>query len=250
MASVRTVKSSILKNYAASGRNQIKTISNRVRFELLAERNLHQLLVRLNASEPGSQNDYHQYLQMVRDENISDADFLSAIKESKQCIELLTKHEELAKALVALDWMSQRDETIVEYQSFLIDLLSSHNKFVKDAAHNLIAKLVPKELECGLWSKGEPADDLCRRMNYVLRTAGTILDVIPLSLETVTKACNTYFPFYTKPSFVYAGFVRNLLKLMAMRPIIKEELFMIILNKYGLPLRCRLCIVLICLICS
>lgn len=232
MASIRTTKSSILKNYVASNRNQVKqTFNNRVRFELLAHRSLHKLLLSIEDQKPESVGEYNEYLSMIRDDNISEADFLSAIQESKECIELLTKHEELAKALIDLDWLKQNDEAISEYQSFLIDLLSSHNKFVKAATFSMISKMVPRDSEQFMWLKGEPAEEVNRRIAHVITTTSHVMDVIPLSVNTVLKACAFFFPFYTKPSFIFAGFVRNLIKLMNYHPGIKEELFATILNK-------------------
>lgn len=233
MTSVRTTKSSILKNYVASNRNQIKqSFSNRVRFELLADKSLHKLLLSIDPLKKETVVDYNAYIGMIRDENISEADFLSAIQESKECIQLLTKYEELAKALIELDWLKQNDEAIAEYQTFLIDLLSSHNKFVKAAAYSMVAKLVPKVSEQALWLRGEPADEVNRRIGHVICSISKVMDVIPLSINTWLKACAFFFPFYTKPSFVYAGFIRNLIRLMNYHPNIKEELFSIILNKY------------------
>lgn len=232
MSSVRTTKSSILKNYVATNRNQIKhSFINRVRFELLADKSLHKLLLSIEEQKPESVGEYNEYLSMIRDENISEADFLSAIQESKECIELLTKYEELAKALIDLDWLKQNDQAIAEYQSFLIDLLSSHNKFVKPATFSMISKMIPRDSEQFMWKKGEPSDEVNRRITHVVCTTSNVMDVIPLSVNTVLKACAFFFPFYTKPSFVFAGFVRNLIKLMNYHPSIKEELFSIILNK-------------------
>lgn len=232
MASVRTTKSSILKNYVASNRNHVRqSFNNRVRFELLAHKSLHKVLLSIDEQKPDGVGEYNEYLSMIRDENISEADFLSAIQESKECIELLTKYDELAKALIDLDWLKQNDQAIAEYQSFLIDLLSSHNKFAKTAIFSMIFKLVPKETEQFMWPKADPVAEVNRRISHVICTTSNVMDVIPLSVNTVLKACTFFFPFYTKPSFVFAGYVRNLIKLMNYHPSIKEELFAIILNK-------------------
>lgn len=233
MTSIRTTKSSILKNFESRGRDQIKNaIANRVRFELLTHKRLHQILMNVETNAPNSVRDYNQYLSMIRDEHLSDTDFLSAIQESKECIELLIKYEDMAKALISLDWTKHDAHAVDEYQSFVVDLLSSHNKFVKTAVGNMVAILLPKDTDEAVWTDSStPVEQEQLRIQSVLNTLKRILDIIPLSVHTLIKACAEYYPFYTVKPFIYAGYFRNMLEVMRLHPSVEKQLLTSILTK-------------------
>lgn len=224
-----SVNSSILK---ANARDALRDNINRVRFELLANRSLNKVLLGIECNHANSVRDYNEYLRMIRDDCISEADFMSAIQESRECIALLTKYKDLAHALLALDWLRQPTEAVAQYQLFLIDLLSAHNKFTKYAVRLLVAKLVPRDVDQYMWLGGRPANaEIELRVGRVLEALTMVMEVIPLSHNMVLNEIDVIFPYYTKPSFVYAGFLSSIFRLMVIRQEIKQDCFRLVLGK-------------------
>lgn len=229
MSSIGNLNTSILK---AKSRELLRENINRVRFELLPNRSLNKLLLGIEANDPNSLRDYNDYLRMIRDECISEADFMSAVQESRECIGLLTKYRDLAQALLGLDWLRQPAEAADQYQLFLIDLLSAHNKYTKFAVRQLVVQLVPRDVDQYMWTGGRPvAAEMQQRIGRVLETLGCVMEVIPLSHSMVLDEVDATFPFYTKASFVYAGFLSSVLQLMVSRPEIKADCFRLVLGK-------------------
>lgn len=229
MSEYGSLQTSILK---AKSRDLLRENINRVRFELLANRSLNKVLLGIEANDANSVREYNDYLRMIRDECISEADFLSAIQESRECIGLLTKYRDLAQALLALDWLRQPAHAVDQYQLFLVDLLSAHNKYTKFAVRQLVGQLVPREVHQYMWTGGQPsAPEMELRVGRVLDTLGRVMEVIPLSHNMVLQEVDAAFPFYAKASYVYAGFQSSVLRLMVSRPEIKPDLFRLVLNK-------------------
>lgn len=222
---------SILK--AKKSRDLIRESINRVRFELLANRSLHKVLLGVEAADPTARRDYDDYLRMIRDECISEADFMSAIQESRECIALLVKYKELAQALLSLDWLRQPPEAAAQYQLFLIDLLTSHNKYTRFAVRQLIGALVPRDIDQYQYTGAVPTGAEAElRRNRVLETIGRVLEVIPLAHNMVLHAVDSTFPFHTRASYVYAGFLDSVLLLMAdATDELKADMFRVVMSK-------------------
>lgn len=223
------MQTSILK---ARSRDLLREHQNRVRFELLANRSLGKVLAGIEADDPNSMRDYNDYLRMIRDECISEADFMSAVQEGRECIDLLTQYRDLAQALLELDWLRQPADAVVQYQLLLVDLLSAHSKFAKFAVRQLVAKLVPRDVDQYMWSGGRPASvEIQLRCDRVLETLGCVLEVIPLSQGMVLDELDALFPFHTRPSFVVAGFLCGVLRLMVSRPELRVECYRLVMSK-------------------
>lgn len=229
MSTIGSLSTSILK---AKSRELLRDNINRVRFELLTNRSLVKVLSAMDAEETNGAREYNDYLRMIRDECISEADFLAAIQESRECIQLLTKYKELAQALLRLDWLRQPPQAVEQYQLFLVDLLSAHNKYTKFAVHQLAKQLLPREADQYMWTGGVPATaEVELRVTRVLETFRRVLEVIPLSYSMVLEELENVFPFYAKSSYLYAGFVSCILRLMVLWPPLKADLFRLLLDK-------------------
>lgn len=230
MSTIGSLNASILK---AKSRDLLRDNINRVRFELLTNHSLSKVLSAMDDEHTsGGQREYNDYLRMIRDECISEADFLAAIQESRECIELLTKYKELAQALLALDWLRQPPAAVEQYQLFVVDLLSAHNKYTKFAVHQLVRALLPRDVDQYMWTGGRPAAaEVELRVQRVLETIERVLAVIPLSYSMVLEEVESVFPFYTKASFLFAGFAGCVLRLMVQCPPLKADLFRLLLDK-------------------
>lgn len=228
--SINTQRTSILKNYASSNRDKIKqTISSKVRFELLRDHSLRKCLE--GVEENGDLHGYREFLTMIRDEHIGDNDFMLALQEGRDCVDLLIpKFSDLAHALISLDWLRRSDEVILEYQKFLIDLLSRNNKYTKYAVIKLISNMVPIESDQFLWKRGTPLEPIRIILGHIHETINAIIDVIPLAQEMVLEALAAAFP-YIKKTFMVSGYVHNLFWITEYRPAIKEAILKIIIQK-------------------
>lgn len=228
--SISTHRTSILKNYATSTRDKIKqSISTKVRFELLRDHSLRKLLE--GVEEDGDIHGYREFLYMIRDEQIGENDFMLALQEGRDCVDLLKpRFSDLAHALISLDWLRRSDEVILEYQKFLIDLLSRDNKYTKFAVTKLVSNMVPIENDQFLWKRGIPQEPIRLVLTHIHETLTAILDVIPLAQDMVLEALVAAFP-YIKKTFMVSGYIHNLFWITEYRPSIKEEILKIIIQK-------------------
>lgn len=216
--SVYTTKTttSILKNYVPANRDKIKAaINNKVRFELLHEQSLRKCLENIISNDTsgggGGQKEYRDYVAMLKDDQISDRDFRLAIQESRECVELLRpKFTDLAHALISLNWLRQTADTMLAYQTFLLDLLSAHNKYTQFAVQHLISYFRPISVDQYQWTNGVPSVEHGRRLAHVHELLAAVIEVIPLSQPMVLDALNRLFPHYVRPTFEFVGFVHNL----------------------------------------
>lgn len=202
---------SILKNYVATNRDRIKqAINNKVRFELLRDQSLRKCL--LNAADgSGGAKEYRDYVMMVRDDAISDADFLQAIQEGRDCVDLLKpKFTDLAQALISLNWLNKKPETILAYQTFLLDLLSAHNKYTAYAVEKLVIHFRCIPADQYLWKNGEPVAEYRQKLSHIHELLAAIVEVIPLSKEMVENMAKDLYPYYAKATYEYVAYVYNM----------------------------------------
>lgn len=228
--SISTQRTSILKNYATSTRDKVKqSISSKVRFELLRDHSLRKCLE--GVEQDGDFHGYREFLFMIRDEQIGETDFMMALQEGRECVDLLKpKFSDLAHALISLDWLRRGEKVILEYQKFLIDLLSRDNKYTKYAVTKLVSNMVPIETDQFLWKRGIPEEPIRQGLSRIHETLTTILDVIPLAQQMVLDALVDAFP-YIRKTYMVSGYVHNLFWITEYRPSIKEEVLKIIIQK-------------------
>lgn len=231
MSSILSSRTSILKNYAQTSREHVKqAATNKVRFDLLKDSNLRTVLE--DAISKVNLKAYDDYLGMIKDEQISETDFMAAIQESREVIDLLKpKFFIFVEALISMNWTKKSEAAILEYHKFLIDLLSAHNRYTQFAIKKLILYWIPHDGQEELWNSGIPSVDVRDCLLHVHKTIGAILDVIPLSHELIVKTIDAYFPYYKKASFKIAGYVHNIFWLLDYRPHLQDDLLKILFKK-------------------
>lgn len=208
-------------------------IRNTVQFQLISENGLRKVLE--DAAKGENIGAYEDYIRAMRDVDLSDPDFSVLIKESRQCIELLKpKFTIFVETLISLNWINRSEALIVEYQKFLIDLLSEHNKYTSCALSKLIQFWTPKPIDETFWKNGVPDDRIKFFLNYVHQTLGKILDVIPMANDFAIEVIEKLFPYYTKPSYVIAGYVYNMMWLMDYRPMFREDVLHLMFKNFVL----------------
>lgn len=231
--SVISSRTSILKNYAAKSRNeQRQSISsqNRVRFDLLKHADLKEALV--EALEKKNVKGVEQYLIQIRDPNIEESDLFRIIAESRQCIDLMSSPViVLVESLLAVDWLRREPDTILEYQKFLLDLVSGQSRYTQSAVDQLIGHWVPKVEAASKWQLGVPSPDVRAALEYAHETINVLLDVIPMCQKMLLQTIERMFPYYTRPSYVVAGYVSNLLWFIDYRPAFKDDLLQLLVKK-------------------
>lgn len=198
-------------------------IRNSVQFQLISENGLRKVLE--DAAKGENVGAYEDYIRAMRDVDLSDPDFGILIKESRQCIELLKpKFTLFVETIISLNWINRNETLIVEYQKFLIDLLSEHNKYTTFALSKLIQFWVPKPADEAFWKDGIPDERFKFFLNYVHQTLSKILDVIPMANDFAMDVIERLFPYYTKSSYIIAGYLYNLMWLIDYRPIFREDI--------------------------
>ncbi|XP_055300185.1 RNA polymerase I-specific transcription initiation factor RRN3 isoform X2 [Sitodiplosis mosellana] len=209
-------------------------IRNTVQFQLISQNGLRKVLE--DASKGINVGAYEDYIRAMHDVDLSDPDFGVLIKESRQCIELLKPHKFtlFVETLICLNWINRNETLIVEYQEFLIDLLSEHNKYTSFALSKLIQFWVPKPIDESFWKNGVPDERIKFFLNYVHQTLGKILDVIPMANDFAIEVIEKLFPYYTKPSYVIAGYMNNMMWMMEYRPMFREDLLQILFKNFVL----------------
>lgn len=204
-------------------------IRNTVQFQLISENGLRKVLE--DAARGENIGAYEDYIRAMRDVDLSDPDFGVLIKESRNCIELLKpKFEVFVETLINLNWINRNEALIIEYQKFLIDLLSQHNKYTSIALAKLIQFWIPKPIDEPFWKNGVPDERIKFFLTYVHQTFSKILDVIPMSNDFAVEAIERLFPYHTKPAFIIAGYMYNLIWLMDYRPMFREDVLQLMVK--------------------
>lgn len=223
---------SILKSTNSSmHRKKIhEKIRTNVQFKLMNANGLRTVLE--GAADGTNLRAYEDYIRQMRDGDLSDVDFAQIIRESKECIELLTpKFEVFVQSLISLNWLKRNEELIKEYQSFLIDLLSEHNKYTLPAIRSLINYWIPNKMDQHLWKHGIPDASIITILNYVHATLSRIMEVIPMSFDLVIDIIEQLFPYFLKPTFIVTGYVHNIFWLLEYRPMFREDILMLLFKK-------------------
>lgn len=204
-------------------------IRNTVQFQLISQNGLRRVLEdALHGENIGA---YEDYLRAMRDIDLSDADFSVLIRESRECIELLTpKCCIFVETIIGLNWIDRDEKLIIEYQNFLIDLLSVHNKYTNIALRTLISSWVPNKIDEHLWKNGVPEEKIKKILSYNHQTLSKIMDVIPMSNDFIMDTIEKQFPYYTKSSFIVAGYVHNLMWLLEYRPLFREDILLMLIK--------------------
>lgn len=233
--SIISSRTSILKHYAAKNRDKIcqsiNTSQNRVRFHLLKNTNLRSILT--EAIEKKDIKTLENYLQNVRDPEIAETDFFRVIEECRQCIDLLQpQFIVLVEALLTLNWLRREPNTILEYQKFLLDLVSAHSRYTQIVVEKLIGLWVPKNSDESKWQLGVPLAEERAALEYVHETINVLIDVIPMCQEILLQTIDRFYPYYTKASFIIAGYVSNIFWFMDYRSTFQDDLFQLLVKKY------------------
>lgn len=208
-------------------------IKNTVQFQLINENGLRNVLE--DAANGENIGAYDDYIRAMRDSELSDADFALLIRESRQNIELLQPiFSAFVETLISLNWIRRTETLIIEYQNFLLDLLSEHNKYTSFALKNLIQFWLPSKTEEHLWKNGVPDVQIKFFLNHVHRTLNRIMDVIPMAKDILIDTIERTFPYYTKSSFIVAGYVHNVMWLLEYRPMFREDILMLLFKNFVL----------------
>lgn len=208
-------------------------IRNTVQFQLISENGLRKVLE--DAAKGENIGAYEDYIRAMRDVNLSDPDFGVLIKESRHCIELLKPNFTVfVETLISLNWINRNETLIVEYQEFLIDLLSEHNKYTDFVISNLIQFWIPKPIDELFWKNGMPDERIKFFLNYVHQTLSKILDVIPMANDFAIDVIEKLFPYYTKSSYIIAGYMYNMMWLMEYRPLFREDVLQLLFKNFVL----------------
>ncbi|KAJ6648868.1 RNA polymerase I-specific transcription initiation factor RRN3 [Pseudolycoriella hygida] len=174
---------------------------------------------------------YENYITFAKSKVISSDDFALIIHNGQQCVDLLTpKFSKLVHSILSMDWLRENEENRLSYTKFLKDIITAHNKFVEDALRNLVSRLLPTDDE-KLWKRGVPVDQVEKAMQNLHDAINSILDIIPLTSDKIKSAIESHFPHISKPSYVYAGYVYNIFRLLDYRPIFTNELLELIFKK-------------------
>lgn len=206
-------------------------IRNSVQFQLISENGLRKVLE--DAAKGENIEAYEDYIRAMRDVQLSDVDFGVLIKESRQCIELLKpKFTIFVETLISLNWINRNESLIVEYQTFLIDLLSEHNKYTSFALTKLIQFWIPRPIDETFWKNGIPDEQIKFYLNYVHQTLGKILDVIPMANDFAIEVIERLFPYHTKPAYIIAGYIYNMMWLMDYRPMFREDILQLLFKNF------------------
>lgn len=229
--SIISSRSSILKNYLPNSRDIIRqSTANRVRFDLLNDKDLRKILVDAESNE--NSKPFFDYMKMVQDPEISNKDFLRVIEESRQCIDLLKpKYLIFVESLLSMNWTNRTADIALEYQKFLIDLLSAHSRYIKFAIEKLILYWLAKEEHIQLWKNGIPTGKIQESLKYIHEVISAMLHVIPMTKTMLLDAVENQFPYFTRPSYEITGYVTNVFWLIEYQPVFKDYLLQLLFKK-------------------
>lgn len=225
-----TRTASTFKTYNASLRERSKIAAiDSIRSKGLKGKFLRNILENADTDK----RDLREYVRNLQSENISDEDFLSAMQEGQKCVDLLKPEvfQKEVQTMLSMNWLDRNDNIILEYRKFVIDILSAHNKYVMFAIPKLVSYWLPADDDSEKWTNGIPNENVKKKLENVHDTIGDILDVIPLTLDEIIQVIEESFPYFTKPSHIYAGYVYNIFQLLKYCPKFTTELITLLFKR-------------------
>lgn len=174
---------------------------------------------------------YAELICTIRDGDIQDDDFLQILREVREYISLLDKNlHHFVDTLLCVQWVTREAQVVAEYQGFLLDLLSAHNYYTKNALERLmpVFKSVGCEEE---WVGGVPTDSELRAFSHVHEVLKVLLQVVPMSRDILIQVVVNSFPYIRRPSHEHECYVHNILEIMKYHPSLHLELLLLVMKK-------------------
>lgn len=206
------------------------TKSRLVRFQLNC--NLKSLL--LDFLNEKTQSAYEELVCRLRDSRleIKDADLIELLKETRNCISVLDENfHHFVRAILILKWAHRSEETVKEYQGFLLDLCSAHSYYTTFAIDQLVLNFM---------SDAEPSEaEDCRPEDteeevIFSRVHGAIkmlLHVIPMCEGLVINSIINNFPYVKRGVHDQETYILNILFIIQYRPHLRQDFLSLIIKK-------------------
>ncbi|XP_066993882.2 RNA polymerase I-specific transcription initiation factor RRN3 isoform X2 [Anabrus simplex] len=220
----RSFASSILKNPSLIGcRN---TSDNRVHFKLPS--NLE--IVFRDAVNGSDVKQYEDLICALKNSVIKDGQLFSFLREVRRNVAMLDETlYKFVDELLRLKWAHRSHSCSVEYEAFLIDLLSTHNYYTKKVLEGLVNIFLSEECyetENGVLT--ERAKQCCNNVHNVL---GTLLKVIPMASHVLCETVRAKYPYFRRGAEEHRSYVSNVLKISLYYPQLQCELFHIVIER-------------------
>ncbi|KAH8394037.1 RNA polymerase I-specific transcription initiation factor RRN3 [Drosophila serrata] len=232
--SIYTTKSgatSILKPFSGADRERAKTAAaNKVRFATAKEKGLLES-IRV-AVEDGNFHFVQEFTYFIRESDLDDDEFLQVFTDARQIVHHLTPDFiSLVEALMSLNWKN-RDLVIIQaYTDFCVDVMVTHNRYLPIGLIKLIVHWIPADLDSADWVNGSPSERAHMDLKTIHDALNRILTAVPMSFDEVIDAITSKFPYFKKPSHVTAGYLFNVLWFIEYKPIFKELILQLVLQK-------------------
>lgn len=134
------------KSITLKGRLEESVKQTKVRFQLPHSQNVRTIL---EGFHNGTHiKEYTSLIVMLRDAELEDKEVHELLEEATQCISILNQNLKLfIEAILSLKWTQYSKSVILEYQSFLINLLCAHIYHCKSVVEKLVLNLFPGKLD-------------------------------------------------------------------------------------------------------
>ncbi|KAL0266686.1 UNVERIFIED_CONTAM: hypothetical protein PYX00_009163 [Menopon gallinae] len=176
--------------------------------------------------------EYESLVSIIRDDDISDSDLLSLLKEAKNCIPILNYDLRLfVQALNIIRWTNRGDEVVETYKEFINDLVTAHSQHTKVVMDQLV-KLF-SNIEDTEWSNYEPVESQKKQFENIHSTLKSIIERVPLSEDVLLECLSHNFPHLVhKTSFAkQLCYVYNTLKVLSYQPHLRVNILQIIIDQ-------------------
>ncbi|XP_068139988.1 RNA polymerase I-specific transcription initiation factor RRN3 [Drosophila tropicalis] len=228
----KTSVTSILKTFSSVDRERAKTAAlNKVRFATPKEKGLKES-VRVALEE----HDYHlvqEFSYFLCEADLSDEEVIQIMNDARKiCHSLTSNFAGVVEALLSVNWRKRSSEAIEAYTEFAIDIMVAHSTYIPIGISKFIVHWVPTENESSEWQiYGCPTEIVRKELETVHKILDRILTAVPMSFDVVIDAISAKFPYFKKPSYVTAGYLYNILRLLEYKPVFEELVMQLVLQK-------------------
>ncbi|XP_074648760.1 RNA polymerase I-specific transcription initiation factor RRN3-like [Tubulanus polymorphus] len=179
---------------------------------------------------------YNAIMEKLNDPLLSDSSMISVMQLLKNGITTLDKHWEcLIGYILKLDWLRRDTLVVIEYKTFIVNLVSAHTYFLKACLKSFVNQFKPGNAKKVGASAGVSPDSMRTihgtafiNIHSVLQA---IIKIVPLTPTVLVPILVDSYPLLTRPAYQHECYIKNLLHIARYLPQCRRKILVLIIGK-------------------
>ncbi|KAL3270008.1 hypothetical protein HHI36_009065 [Cryptolaemus montrouzieri] len=202
---------------------------NKVRFVLPHTQNIRNIL--RDYLQHRDTRAYENLIRSIRDSEILDADLISLLQETSECVSLLSKELRLfVEVLLTVRWVDRDEKLVKEYQSFLVNLLVAQNYHAKAVIDHLVSNFIASPTD-EPWTDGNPSDKDCIKCINIHSVLHSLIKIVPMCTNIILNSLISHYPYFKKGIHINEFYLHNLLWIFDYETSLRPDILHLIFSK-------------------